>query len=759
MKLNGLSALLAGVVVAAIAGGAVAADRPTAFVQKIVVRGNQQVSVSQIVRILGIKPGEGFDAERIRPGLKRLYETRQFRDVAAYREDGTSPDSVTVVLEVREFPRVDGVRFEGNDHVNRDDLEKVIGIAKGTFVRPSLVARDVEAISGVYREKGYHSVAVRDTVVRDAKTGARSLVYRVTEGSKVKVKHIDFVGAQRMDTDFIRGVMKSEVDTWLKGGDFNPKELAEDRERIIQLYKSEGYLDVNVSEPELDFSDDGRNLDIYITISEGKRFYVGKIDWIGNALFPDTVIASRITLEPGQPFNDIALSTIQFEVANLYGDRGYIYANVTPVKKVRGELIDLTFEIDQGNLAHVNEINITGNTKTWEEVIRRELVLYPGDVFASNRLRRSLREVFNLGFFAGPPEVNVAQANEEGDIDLTLRVEEKPAGQFRVGAGFSQLNRVSGFIGVTEPNFLGRGYRVGVNWEFSRSRQDVNLSFTQPWAFNSPTELSFNVYAANQEKVSQQFYSDRRTGFSVRVGRPFPWLDYTTMSVRYSLEQVELSNFSESYLGPLRNETWPQTTSSVGLTLFRNSTDNPFHPTTGTRTTLNGRWTGGVLGGDVNIQRYEAEFSWFQALAWKFVLELRQGVGVVDGYSSTAQVPDYERFRLGGNRRYGLRGYDFYEVVPRGNDPFTGGRFYSITIAQVEFPIMPPTVYARTFFDLGNTWNSFEGAELGDGFKGAGFGIVVELPMIGLFGFDYAYGFDRFGGGRWEPHITFGSGF
>ena len=486
---------------------------------------------------------------------------------------------------------------------------------------------------------------------------------------------------------------------------------------------------------------------------------MGEIDWTGNALFPDSVIADRITLEKGEPFDDIALSENQREIANLYGDRGYIFAQVTPVKKLRGDVIDVTIEIDQASLAHVRRIHITGNSKTWEEVIRRELVLYPGDVFVSGRLRRSLREVFNLGFFAGPPEVSFDPVNNEGDLDLTLRVEEKPAGQFRVGAGFSQLNRVSGFIGVTEPNFLGRGYRVGVNWEFSRSRQDVNLSFTQPWAFGSPTELTFNIYAANQEKVSQQFYSDRRTGFSVRVGRPFPLLDYTTISVRYSLEQVELSNFSESYQGSLRGEQWPQTTSSVGLTLFRNSTDNPFHPSNGTRTTLNARWTGAALGGDVDIQRYEAEFSWFQSLAWKFVLELRQTLGVVDGYQNPEQVPDYERFRLGGNRRYGLRGYDFYEVVPRGNNPFTGGRFYAITIAQVEFPIMPPTVYARTFFDLGNTWNSFEGAELGDGFKGAGFGVVVELPMIGLFGFDYAYGFDRFGGGRWEPHITFGSGF
>jgi outer membrane protein insertion porin family len=759
MKFKALG-VLAALAVAVLATGVFAAQRPTSFIRKIVVKGNQKVSRSQIVRILGVKPGEGYDPERIRPGVRRLYETRQFSDVRALREDGTASDSVNVIIEVVEYPRVDAVRFEDNDHVGDEDLEKAIKVQKGTFVRPSLTARDRESIRDIYREKGYYRASVADTVVRDAKTKEQTLVYKIKEGEKVKVKHVDFIGAREMDTDVIRKGMKTKTDTWLRGGDFNPNDLQEDRERIIQLYKSEGYLDVAVSEPELDFSEDGKGLDVYLTVTEGRRYYVGNVEWTGNTLFPDTTIAERVTLKRGAPFNDIELSQIQFNLANLYGDRGYIYAAVTPVKEVNGDVIDLTFEFEPGTLAHVHEINITGNTKTWEEVIRRQLVLYPGDVFASTRLRRSMREVFNLGFFAGPPDISVNQvAGQEGDIDLTMRVEEKSAGQFRVGAGFSQLNRVSGFIGLTEPNFLGRAYRVGVNWEFSRSRQDVNLQFTNPWMFGTPTELGLQVYAANQDRVQQQFYSDRRTGFSVRVGRPFPWLDYTTVSVRYSLEEVELSNFSENYLGSLRDQLWPQTTSSVGLTLLRNSTDNPFHPSTGTRTTLNGRWTGAWLGGDVDVQRYEGEFSWFTSLAWRFVLELRQTLGMVDVLADADEVPDYERFRLGGNRRYGLRGYDFYEVVPRGNDAFTGGRFYSITIAQVEFPLVPPSVYGHVFFDFGNAWNSFGGAELGDGYRGAGLGVVIELPMIGLLGFDYAYGFDRFGGGRWEPHITFGSGF
>ncbi len=759
MKDKGLGVFIATLLIGLLASAVAVAQRPTTFVQRVDVRGNHLVSSPKIVRVVGVKPGDPYDPERIRPGLKRLYETHQFRDVKAYREDGTRSDSVVVVIEVEEYPRADAVEFRGNDHVGDDDLKKAIKAGKGTFVRPSVTEKDRDAIADIYREKGYYGVSIRDTLVTDRKEGTKTLEYVITEGTKVKVKHLDFIGSREMDSEDIRGVMKTKPAGFLRGGEFSPKQLDEDRERIIQLYKSRGYLDATVSDPELDFGADGKSVDVYFTISEGIQYFVGDVTWSGNDMFPDTTIAQRISLKKGEPLNDIELSQIQFNIANLYGDKGYIYATVTPVKKVRGNVMDLNFEIEPGNLAHVHEINITGNTKTWEGVIRRELILMPGDVFSSARLRRSLREVFNLGFFAGPPQPQVTQANDEGDIDLTLHVEEKSAGQFRVGAGFSQLNRVSGFIGVTEPNFLGRAYRVGFNWEFSASRQDINVNFTQPWAFGTPTELSFQVYSANQDKVSAQYYSDRRTGFSVRVGRPFPWLDYTSVSVRYSLEQVDLTNFSIGYTGPLIDTTWPQTTSATGLTFYRNSTDNPFHPTVGTRTTVNARWTGGLLGGDVNIQNYDLDVTWFQSLVWKFVLSLRENLGVVNGLSNPTQVPDYERFRLGGNRRFGVRGYDFYEIVPRGNNSYTGGRTYSITVAQVEFPIVPPTVYGRFFLDMGGTWNSFRGAEPDDLRKGAGFGVVIELPMIGLFGFDYAYGFDRVGGGRWQSHITFGTGF
>jgi outer membrane protein insertion porin family len=730
------------------------------YINEIAVEGNQQVSAEKILRVLRVEPGSPYEAGRFQEALKRLFATKQFEFIQAYREDTTSPDSVRIVVRVKEYPKIEHVRYEGNKHVDDDDLEKVVSVGSGTFVRPSLIGKDREAISDVYKEKGYYRVAVEESLTTDPETRARVLLYVVTEGEKVSVKHVDFVGVRAFDTEQLRKVMKTKEDSWFRGGDFKPKEFEVDQNEILRLYRSYGFLDAEIKDKEMVFSDDGKDLDIFLTVEEGKQYRVGDVTWSGNELFPDALIAGKVTLQHGDVFNDTEFAMIQGEISALYADKGYIYATVSPLKNVKGDIIDVDFEITEENPAHIREINISGNTKTYEEVIRRQLVIAPGDVFLRSRLIRSLREVFNLGYFAGPPQVIPGRRYENGDLDITLRVEEKPAGQFRLGAGFSQLNRVSGFIGVQEPNFLGRGLRVGFDWEFSKFRQNVNISLTEPWFLGTPTEVSFNIYNRQQNAVRQQFFTDQRTGFGLRVGRPFPWFDYTTAFLRYTWERVNLSDFSPAYFGPLRFTDWPQTTSAVGFTMLRNSTDNPFHPTTGTRTRFNARWTGGqLLGGDVRFQLYEVDFTWYEPLFWRFSLEIRNQFGVLDGYERPDQVPDYEKYRLGGNRRWGLRGYDFYEVVPLGNPQFVGGRFMQISTLQVNFPISNPTVWGLFFAEGGNTWNSFQESALFDLRKSVGMGVRIELPMLGTVGLDYGYGIDRAGGAAWEPHITFGGTF
>jgi outer membrane protein insertion porin family len=690
-------------------------------VSRIIIKGNKNVTESKIRRVLQIEPGDIYNEANFSAAVKRLYATKEFSDIQAYRSSGEGGIVLEVVVD--EYKRVDDVKFEGLKHLKEEDVVKKISMKKGAFVRPSLVSEDKETIVDLYKEKGYFKATVEDTLVKEKEKTV--LVYKIDPGNKVSIKHIDFFGNTRLDSDEIRGSMKSKEDRWWRGAEFKPKVLDEDNQKIVDLYRKNGFLDASIEDRELVFSDDSKDLDIFYTIDEGIRYKVGRLKWDGNTIIENKEIAPLITLKHGDVFNDEEFANIQVSISALYWDKGYIYNSVTPVKQIKGDVVDADLEITEGKPAHIHEINIFGNTKTSENVIRRELVIHPGDIFSRPRLIRSLREVFNLGFFAGPPEVSTPPASEEGDIDINLRVKEKQTGQFRLGAGFSALNSLSGFFGISETNFLGRGLQTGINWEFSKYRQNIDLRFTEPWLMGTPTELSFTVYNTNQNQVSQQFYDDRRRGFSIRLGRPFPWFDYTSIYWRYRYELVELKNFAVGYSGPLMEIDWPQRTSSTAITLARNSTDSPFHPRSGTNTLVMAEWNGGsLLGGDAKFQRYEASFSWYTQLFYKFVLEMNVQSGVLDGYNNPNQVPDYELFRLGGNRRYGVRGYDFYEIIPEGNLQYIGGRFMQILSYEISYEIAP-TIYGLLFLDSGNTWNSFREADFFDLKKGAGMGIRI----------------------------------
>jgi len=727
---------------------------------EIRIEGNRYVSEQKIRRIVRLKENDKYSDQSVSEALRRLYATKEFEDISAFKE--VQGSGVILIIRLKEFPRVDDVRFEGNKKIKDDELAEKTSVKAGDFVRPAVVRKDFGVIEEMYREKGYYRVQVKNRIERvQEKKNKRPetvLFYDVAEGEKVSISHIDIFGNRALDAEQIRKVIDSKENGWFSSSDFKPSVLQEDREKLITLYRNNGFLDAEISDQELHFSEDGKDLDIFITIKEGRQYKIGKVTWSGNEVFPDYRVLPLITMRTGDVFNDSQFTELQFNLNSIYWDQGYIYNTISPQKTVKHDVIDVNFEITEGKPAHINEINIAGNTKTSENVIRRELVVSPGDVFRRPLLIRSLREVFSLGFFNAPPEVGTTQANADGDIDITLTVEEKQTGQFRLGAGFSQLNRISGFIGLAETNFLGKGLTVGIDWEFSRTRQTVDLRFTEPWLFGTPTQLTLNVYNRVQDQVAQQFYDDRRRGASVRIGRPFPWVDYTSIFWRYSVESIKLSSFSPLYAGPLRFTNWPQSTSSMSFTLLRNSTDSPFRPTTGTRSSVTAEFNGGVLGGDVTFQNYDAQFAMYQKLVGNLVLQLRFMAGTLVSDLQVGGVPDYELFRLGGNRRYGVRGYDFYSIVPKGNAPFLGGRFFDIISYEVTLPLAP-NIFILGFMDAGNTWNSFGASDLFDLRKGVGLGIRMELPMLGVMGFDYGYGYDKVFGGSWVPHLNLGGTF
>jgi outer membrane protein insertion porin family len=461
----------------------------------------------------------------------------------------------------------------------------------------------------------------------------------------------------------------------------------------------------------------------------------------------------------------------------VYADRGYIYITVEPQREIREHVIDVAFTFSEGRPAKIHDIRLGGNVKTHDKVILREMRIFPGDTFSNSRIEATLRDIFQTGFFEDiQPDIRPVP---NGDVDMVIKVKEKQTGQFMFGMAYSAETSLSGFIQVAETNFRGRGQNIGVTWQFGSRQRYVDLSFTEPWFMGTPTLVGADIFDRYQYSYDD-FYESRIRGFSVRLGRRIPGTRYSNVGLRYELSETRLSNFSPTYvrylddleasLGTsdlewqrLDEVDWPQTKSSVRISLNRNSTDNPFFPTSGSKTSYSLELAGGPFGGEIDFQEHMLSHSYYQRLPGKLALHLRGFFGLIHGLESPDKVPEWERYRLGGNRRFPLRGYKDLEVVPAGNPDFIGGRFFSIFNTEILYPLTR-AVQLLTFLDMGNVWNSFSEADLGYLRKGAGFGLRVEVPMMGTIGFDYGYGFDRYDAlgnrnPRWEPHFTIGSFF
>ncbi len=726
-------------------------------VGRVDVEGNVFVTDSKIISILGVKAGDIFVAEKVSQGIKRLVRTKDFADVQAYYLEDGGKAIVTIVVE--EYPRVKSVIVEGARRVKEKDVKEKITTREGYFARPAMITRDITAIRDLYGEKGYNGAKIEVVKTPSREDNKIYVTYKIDEGRKVKIRYIDILGNGAFSTKEILSFFESKPDSWFRGGDYKPKVLEEDLAKVLMLYRDDGYMDATVTIDHIEQVEEDRYVDIYIRVTEGLRYYVGEITFEGNEEIDDVEIQSLIQLVEGNPFSQQAMEMTNMGINSVYWENGYIWSRVIPNETKRRRMIDMNFEILENQPASINEIKISGNTKTFENVIRRELEVYPGDRFILQDVQRSIREVFQLGYFSGPPNIDTEPVGDEGDINLLIDVEEKQTGSFRAGFGFSQLNRLTGFLGMQENNFLGRGKTIGLDWEFGRYRKNLNLRYTEPYFFDTKWSLTLNVFDWVQDRVSQQYYRDTRTGFSIRGGRQLPFLDYTRFFLGYRFEKVDISDFDERYpeTGSLRLVSWPLNKSTVTLSIVRNSTDNPFHPTRGSIITWNTELAGGPFGGNVQFIRNSAAISWFKLLFWKLTFHMGLDVAGINSFGGQ-QVEDYEKYRLGGNRRFPLRGYDFYEVVPEGNSPFVGGTFMTKITQELVFPFSQ-MVWGLVFYDVGNTWNSMTESNIYNMRRGLGVGIRIEMPGMGNLGFDYGYGFDKYGGPAWEPHFTFGTFF
>jgi outer membrane protein insertion porin family len=772
------------------AQGGAAAPEPQAaapeapLVGRVLVSGNAATDSTRILRTFDVPPGSRFSSDVVRRGTRKLVALGLFSDVKVLSSQHDGVVDLTIV--VRERPRLSAVHFSGNRKREDVDLEKKLFLRAGETYSATLVQTQVDSLLKYYREEGYPRARVAPRADTLAARNEINLVFQVEEGEKYRITRIEFVGANGVAASRLRKVMKTRTKGFFGGGDMKDETYAEDREKLESWYHDHGYRDMRVDEFSTKPGATPQGLTLVVTLTEGPRYQFGKVGWAGNKVV-ETPVLAKLWGKGGDPRYD--RSRIERAVSAAYGEyaeHGYLYLGVDPRETVRDSLVDVEFVVSEGAPSHVRLISITGNKGTREHVIRRELEIHEGDLFRKSALMRSQDDLRRLGLFEEvAPDFTPVDSN---DVDLVFKVKEKQVGTASAGAGYTSQSGLTGFLEVGHNNVLGNGQQLALHLERGSKTENYSLSFTEPWFHDAPTLLGFSAYST---MIQLNEYDERRRGGSARIGRPLPWPDYSRGSVGYTLEKVKIYNVRDSLFLSGVVVGADQLTSSFETNFVRNSADNAFYPTRGTRLTANDDFTGGPLGGDIHYHshRYEGRI-WLPSLLKHVTTMARLRFGLMGQYPWKHNAfPDYARFRLGGGTTIDpLRGYMDYQIVPpkfitsvvtgkviANIDSLTtpgkrdttyrdlttirrypGGRYMALFTLEQQFLVVNP-LHAVLFFDAGNVWDLRREIQPLKLKCGAGLGFRMEVPILGNVGFDYGYGFNRDDGARWQGHFLLGN--
>ncbi len=761
-------------------------------ISKIDVEGNRSVDRTLIIDMSGLTVGSELEPTAIQDAIKRLYAMGLLSDIQIQGEE--TQEGMRLLIKVREYPKASSIQISGNKKIKTDEIKENLKITLGKVISPMDVKADVDNIKSVYKEKGYLAAQIESEVLQSDKEGEVVLKFVVNEGKKVRIKKIFVEGNKVFKDSKIKKQMKNKEDRWWRGGKFDPEKFEEDQESIVEFYKKKGYLDAGIISDSIWYGPSLKDMFIQILLTEGDRYEFGEISWEGNKLFSGEKLNKLVKFKSGGIYNQEKYEETLGNIYSLYQEEGYIYVMIEDKTATSGNVVNIDYQITEGMPANVNKINIEGNTKTKEKVIRRELSILPGQRFRRSLLMRSIRDVMYLNYFANvEPDYEVL---ENGDIDLSIGVEEKPTGQIMFGAGYSARDKLVGNIGLGIPNLFGNGQNLRLNWDFGKRRQTVEISFTEPWFRDSPTSVGFDIYQINRKWYEE--FTEQTKGFALRLGRRLSWPDnFFRVYWRYRWETWRYYDFASDIIRPshplgqvnlprsydhvfeflhppatvnrLALVKWPQKSASTSFTILRDSRDLPQFATRGSVFSWYTELAAEFLGGNFTYHKHIFENKYYLTTFWKFVLAFHAKVGVLDGRDREAAEVYSERFSPGGTDPDGMiRGYSDGSIGPVDAEGRTlRGRSVLVYNLEYQFPLVEQQIYGLFFADAGNAWLSgrairpfsFRHKSDLDLFKSAGVGVRLMVPGMGMIGFDFAYGFDHPEKGEWRPHFQFGTTF
>jgi outer membrane protein insertion porin family len=742
------------------------APQPT--IDSIVVEGNSRLTPSQILGSAGLVPHQPANYRDLQRALQTLFRTGQFEDVRIEQRDADG--TLVLAIIVSERPILVRWAVKGVDRLSERSVRDRVKLGEGRPLDRSAVERGRAAIDSMYHAQGYYSASVKVIETQDSPSQAR-VVFDVNEGSRVAISQVVVEGNEKFsDKQVVKHMAtRPEGFFWWQSGKFDDDKLVQDlRERLPAWYGSNGYVDFQVTSDSVRVDSTTGKAVLHLAVEEGTAYKVGQFQVAGNrrfstdeltALYPFSSTPAR-----REAFNGTAWESATENVRTLYGNNGYIYAQVQPEETRRIEadgtpVVDLRWTIREGSPATVNKIEIVGNDVTHERVIREAILLVPGELFNRDRLIRSWQNIGNLGFFQQPMAPPDIRPTANGvDVDLVFRVEERRTGNINFGASLGQGTGVGGFLGLEEPNLFGRGKKGRLQWQFGQNVNDFTLQYTDPAIRESRVSGTVTLFNSRQRFTVGDLGRRRQVGGSVQLGFPFLGSRFTRLYLSYGLQQIRFSGGSADLQQSFRCSNC--TRSTVGTSVARDTRVGLPFATAGALTNVSFELNGGVLGGTGNYRKLDLEGRYYAPLGSlggtqqlgsgvQFVLGLTAKSGYIFGDAGPFFT---ELYSLGGTQ-FGipLRGYEEFSITPDGFDPTAGGNSAasprSFGKAYAAFTVelgarVSQALYLSTFLDAGNVYRTARQYDPTRLFRGAGVGAAVLSPL-GPIGIDLGYGFDR----------------
>lgn len=719
-------------------------------VNAIVVKGLKRIEDGAVKAKISQRTGEPISNEKTAEDIKNIFKMGYFDDVTVELE--TLEGGVRLTYVVKEKPTIIRVEFQGNKELSDDKLREKATITVGAIADATLIQDNAAKLQLFYEEEGYWLASVVPVLNKIGEHEV-TLTYQIEEGGKVKIRTIAIEGNRAFSAGRIKKAMKTSeygIFSFITSSGYYKREtMSADIEAVKDLYFNHGYIKASVADPDIRLTDDRRGMIITIRVSEGEQYKVSSIGITGNKAFPEADLRKLIKTAPDTVFSRETLRKDIAAITEQYTQNGYALANIYPdvVPDDTTRQVKVTYKIEEGDAFRVGRVEISGNLRTRDKVIRREVRLDEGDLFNSALLKRSYERLNNLNFFE-TVDIAPKPRYEERLLDLDVKVKERATGFLSVGGGYSSVDKLIAMVDITQGNLFGRGQYIKAKGELGGNSSFYEISFRDPWFLDRPISFQADIYRITRKYVD---YERRATGFGLGLGKSLS--EYWNASVSYNLENATIFNVSDDASDIIKEQIGTRLTSSITPSITRDSRDNFLDPSRGSRNSLYITFAG--LGGDNAFIKGLFDSAWFFPLGSN-TISLRGRIGYATGIFGK-NLPLYERFYVGGINT--VRGLGFGEAGPRDDKgAVIGGTKELIFNTEFIFPIVTELrLKGLVFFDAGNAYDLDE--SFGKLRYTTGTGIRWISPM-GPIRIEWGYNLDRRDGeSSNKVEFTFGTFF